>query len=188
MTSTPYLEFAEEAYDRSADVSRGLQYILVPGKYSFDKEFVNSSFNKQHKIFSYNPLEGNFSPLDFTPVGAISKGAKGVKGVYRGSKLISLGFSGYGRKKVKGSAVTIFVAAGSKITQLARNTIVEASSKSFQQNEDPRQPSLGPIKKPKRAVKKTSGSKKCPPGYLRHQGKCVWWSELTLAQRNSAKQ
>jgi hypothetical protein len=120
----------EKLYDFVGDFNEAAGWVLIPGKYAFDKHIVESGFNKKHKIFSYNPMEGFFSPLDFTPVGAVSKGYKGVKAIGRGKQLISMGFSGYGRKKVKEGAVKIFTAVGTKLTSTFRPGSTKSNSMS----------------------------------------------------------
>lgn len=97
------------------DLSEAIGWVLIPGKYTFDKYVVGSEFNKKHKLFAYDPRDGLFSPLDFTPVGAISKGYKGYRAISRGKQLTSMGFSGFGRKKVKEGAVQIFTSIASKL-------------------------------------------------------------------------
>ena len=135
-------------------------------------DLYHSDFNKKHRIIGLNPLNNWITPFDLTPVGWVSKGAKGSKLIYSGVKLVSMGFSGYGKKNIGAGAYKLFSALGGKAYSMLSGP-VEASSKSFQQNEDPRPPSPGPIKKPKRTGKKTSGSKKCPPGFRRVGGRCV---------------
>lgn len=176
-THRPSRQDVEKLSSFVGDLNEAIGWVLVPGKYSFDKYVVESEYNKKHKIFSYNPLEGFFSPLDFTPVGAVSKAYKGVKAVNRGKQLISMGFSGYGRRKVKEGAVKIFTAVGSKITSLGG----QSSPKTFTPLSDiskSRVDSSLPSKSKTRGKRKPNlydpkPGEKCRPGYVRIDGRCV---------------
>jgi len=95
-------------------VADSLVDAFVPGKVIQDY-FIQTDLNKKYDIYSYDPRKTLFSPLDFLPFGALYKVGKGATAVSRGRQLTSMGFSGFGRAKVKEGAVGIFTAVASKM-------------------------------------------------------------------------
>jgi len=71
-------------------------------------------WNNRNDVVGLTP-DHWISPIDFTPVGAIGKAYKGGKMVWTGAKLVSMGFSGYGRAAIKSGVNKILFAVGGKV-------------------------------------------------------------------------
>lgn len=99
-------EDAGEVFERAMDVSALVARFFLP--------LPDISVGK-HDIYANDPRDAYLSPLDFVPFGVVHKTGRGVRAVYRGRRLISMGFSGFGRAKVKEGAVKIGTAISSKI-------------------------------------------------------------------------
>lgn len=156
-----YIDLADDIVDLALDA-------IFPHRRIVD--LYHSDFNKKHRIIGLNPLNNWITPFDLTPVGWVGKAAKGSKLIYSGVKLVSMGFSGYGKKNIGAGAYKLLSSVGGKVYSMLSGP-VEASSKSFQQNEDPRPP-IDPIKKPVRLKKSIANpyaykpnNSKCRPGY-----------------------
>jgi len=97
---------AGEVFERAMDVSALVARFFLP---------VPDISVGKHDIYANDPRDAYLSPLDFVPFGVVHKTGRGVRAVYRGRRLISMGFSGFGRAKVKEGAVKIGTAISSKI-------------------------------------------------------------------------
>jgi len=151
---------------------------FLPGKVIQDY-FIQTDLNKKYDIYSYDPRKTLFSPLDFLPFGALYKVGKGAKAVSRGRQLTSMGFSGYGRAKVKEGAVGIFTAVASKLVGSYRPSTSGKSTRMSPGAPVYDQSRVGPslTSKPKTRGKRHSYQPKagarCAPGYRKINGMCV---------------
>ena len=174
----PSQEDLGKMFSFADDVSEAIGWALVPGKYAFDKYVVGSEFNKKHKLIAYDPRDGLFSPLDFTPVGAVSKGYKGYRAISRGKQLSAMGFSGFGRKKVREGVVKIFTAVGSKLVGSYRPGTSGKSTRMTPVSPVYDQSRVGPslTSKPKTRGKHSYKPKpgvRCASDYRKINGMCV---------------
>jgi len=71
-------------------------------------------WNNRNDVVGLTP-DHWISPIDFTPVGAIGKAYKGGRMVWTGAKLVSMGFSGFGRAAIKAGVNKIVFALGGKL-------------------------------------------------------------------------
>lgn len=174
---------ASDIYDFAKDVGEGITYILVPGKYAFDKEIIGSSFNQRHKLVGYNPLEYLFTPFDFTPVGAATKFNKGYKAVKGGKRLITMGVSGFGKKLQTQGYTDMATAIASKVvgSYVPSDRPMSQLFKEEDRRKQQKQSRVGgslPSKPKTRGKRKPNlydpkPGEKCRPGYVRIDGRCV---------------
>ena len=172
---------ARDLYDFAIEVSEGISYVLIPGKYTFDQKVINSDFNQKHNIVGYNPMESLITPFDFTPVGAAVKFNKGYKAFKGGKNMISLGISGFGKRHRNKGVQDMIVSVVSKVYNPFGRPVTSRNKPQFGVTKPTRseQSRVGPslTSKPKTRGKKDSrkplfltptsvgGGPACPKGY-----------------------
>jgi len=134
-------------------VTDSLTNAFLPGK-ALQDSFIKTDFNQKYDIYSYNPTEALFSPLDFLPFGVITKVGKGAAAIRRGRQLIGMGFGGFGRKKVKEGAVKILTAVGGKLVSSYRPPVYRSSKQKQESRVDSSLTSKSKTRGTKRSTKK----------------------------------
>lgn len=163
---TPSVD-AGEVFERAMDVSALIARFFLP---------ISDISVGKHDIYAHDPRDAYFSPLDFVPYGVVHKTGRGVRAVYQGRRLISMGFSGFGRAKVKEGAVKIGTAVASKLVGTYRPGTTGKSTRMSPASPVYDQSRVGPSltskpktrgkKLPKFVQPKPKADQICPDGYV----------------------